>query len=190
MLEYVIVLRGKNMKRFANYYIEKHNRKDLKDTNTYLYSNGKNKTAVTKEELPKYYLQIIIRDIKYYISLKGIKDIEYRPSFYSKKFREDDRLFISYKGIFTYDSSSYPKNPDLIITGDNIDIIINKLDEFGYNSFTVDKIKSKIDKKNKWYDYWSNRNWDGDYALTSNKEWDEILNGKPKQKTIGFKHNI
>lgn len=178
------------MKKLASFYIEKHNRKDLKDKNTYFYSNGKNKTTVTKEELPSYYLEIIIRGIKYYISLKGIKDIEYRPSFYSKKYMEDDRLFISYKGILTYDSNSFPKNYDLIITGENILTIINKLDELGYNSFTMDKIKSKIDKKNKWYDYWSNRNWDGDYALTSTKEWDEILNGKTKQKTIDFKCNI
>ena len=177
------------MKKFANYYTEKHNRKDLTDKDTHLYANGKNKTAVTREELPKYYLQINIRGINYYISLKGIKDIEYRPSFYSKKFRDDDRLIISYRGKFTYDSSSFPKNPDLIITGDNIDIIINKLQELGYDKFTMDRIIEKIDKKNKWYDYWDKRNWNGDYALTSTKEWDEILNGNSKQKKLGFKHN-
>ena len=179
------------MKKFANYYIEKHNRKDLKDNDTHLYSNGKNKTAVEIEELPKYYLKLCIRDINYYISLKGIKDIEYRPSFYSKKYMEDDRLFISYKGVLTYSSNSFPKNYDIIITGDNINIVINKLEEFGYNNSTMTKIREQIDKKNKWYDYWSNRNWDGDYALTSAKEWDEILNSnKPKQKKIEFKQNI
>ena len=177
------------MKRFANYYIEKHNRKDLGDNNTYLYSKGKNKTAVTIDELPKYYLKIIIRGIKYYISLKTIKDLEYRPSFYSKKFREDDRLFISYNGIITHNSNAFPRNYDIVVTGDNIDIIVNKLEEFGYNNLIMDKIKSKIDKKNKWYDYWSNRNWDGDYALTSSSEWDEILNGTSKQKKIEFKIN-
>ena len=174
------------MKRFANYYTKKHNRKDLQDKDTYLYANGKNKTAVKIEELPKYYLHICIRDINYYISLKGIKDIEYKPSFYSKSYRDSDRLLISYRGIITSDSNS-----DLIITGDNIDIVINKLQEFGYANLAMENVMKKIDKKSKWYDYWSNRNWDGDYALTSAKEWDEILNSnKPKQKKIEFKQNI
>ena len=176
------------MKKFSNYYIEKHNRRDLRDKNTYLYSNGVNKTAVEVKELPIYFLKLCIRDINYYISLRGIKDIEYRPSFYSKKFRDDDRLFISYNGSITYDSNSFPKNYNLIITGDNIDIIINKLEEFGYNSSIINKIKEKLDKKNKWFEYWSNRNWDGEYAFTSPKEWDEILNSG-KQKKIEFKHN-
>ena len=169
------------MKKFANYYIEKHNRKDLKDENTYLYSNGKNKTSVKKEELPFYYLKICIRGINYYISLKGIKNIEYKPSFYSKKYMEDDRLLISY-------NNSYNDNYDICITGDNINVVINKLEEFGYDDFVINRIKNQIDKKNKWYDYWSNRNWNGNYALTSSKEWDEILNNKPKQKKIEFKH--
>ena len=176
------------MKKFANYYVEKHNRKDLSDRDTHLYAYNKNKTAVEVNELPMYYLKICIRGINYYISLKGIKDIEYRPSFYSKKFRDDDRLFISYKGTIIYDSNSFPKNYDLIITGDNIDIIINKLQEFGYNNLSMENIIKKIDKKNKWYDYWSSRNWEGNYALTSTKEWDEIMNSnKPKQKKIEFK---
>ena len=169
------------MKKFANYYIEKHNRKDLNDKSIYLYSNGKNKTAVKKEELPIYYLKICIRGINYYISLKGIKNIEYRPCFYSKNYMEKDYLFISY-------NNQISNNYDIIINGDNINIVINKLEEFEYNDLVINKIKNQIDKKNKWYDYWSNRNWNGDYALTSSKEWDEILNGKSKQKKIEFKH--
>ncbi len=179
------------MDKFSNFYIEK---KD-KQNRDCLYSKGIYKTSIKEADLPDYFVKLFLAYKTQYISLKGIKDICYRPSYFTNHYRKDDSLYISYDKQLVDSGHGYKDGYDVVIWGLPIDIFIEKyekfVDVFGYDRTILDSIKESMDKKTKWFKYWDKRNWDGNYSFTSSEEWKEILTEheeSPKQMTIGIKH--
>lgn len=168
------------MRRFADFYHDGKIKHDkgfyyYKDKDNYLFSYGIYKTKVREEDLPDYYVKLWLYPRYKYISLKGIKDLYYRPSFFTNHYRKDDFLYISYSDEIKFDNQGFAVNYDEVIYGPEIDHFIMKLTIYGYDKKRLDEINRLIDKKNKWFDYWDKRGWDGNYSFTSQEIWKEIL---------------
>lgn len=169
------------MKKYANYYYDgkiKHNKNRLdyyKDNNNYLFSYGIYKTKIKAVDLPDYFVKIWLYPRYKYISLKGIKDLYYRPSFFTNHWRKDDLLYLSYGKNLDIDESGYVNIYDEIIYGPEIDHFIEEISKYGYNKSKLDEIKKLMNKKDKWYKYWKEHDWDGCYSYTSDEVWKEIL---------------
>ena len=171
------------MKKFAHYYTDskekyyKHKFYLYKDQNGYLFSEGFFHTKTKEEDLPDYYLKIWLYPFYKYLSLKNIKDIYYRPCFLTNHWRKDDLLYISYQDKIVLDENGYASNYDTIIYGHPIDIFINALEKQNYANKQIKEIRKLLTKKDKWYQYWQDHNWDGNYSFTSKEVWQEILKG-------------
>lgn len=166
------------MKKYANYYHDGKFNKELyyyKDTNNYLFSMGRYKTRIKEEDLPDFFVKLWQYPRYKYISLKGIKDIHYRPSFFTNHWRKDDLLYISYNNEIVIKDNGYAENYDVIISGSEIDRFIDLLSNYGYNKNKLKKIFYLMQRKDKWYKYWEKRNWNGNYSFTSEEIWKEIM---------------
>ena len=169
------------MKQFSNYYQDgkiKYDGKKMycyKDKNNYLFSKGIYETETKEEDLPDYFVKIWFNPIYKYISLKNIKDIHYRPNFFTNHWRKDDFLYISYKEELILNDRDRPVDYDVLIYGPEIDNFIKRLTEYDYNKNKINKIKKIMNKKDKWFNYWKEHNWDGNYSNTSEETWKEIL---------------
>lgn len=64
--------------------------------NGYLYSRGQYKTKITAEDLPRHFVYGWVYKVMGYVSVKGIKDIVYKPNYYTNHLHRDDILFVSY----------------------------------------------------------------------------------------------
>ena len=88
------------MKLFSNYYHDgkiKHNNDGFyyyEDKDNYLFSKGIYKTKIKEKDLPEYFVKLWLYPRYEYISLKNIKDIHYRPNFFTNHWRKDDLLYI------------------------------------------------------------------------------------------------
>ncbi len=71
---------------------------DTRLPNGYLYSNGRNATKITPEELPDHYIKMMVYKVEGYLSIKGIKDVVYKPNYRINHMHKDDFLYISYTG--------------------------------------------------------------------------------------------
>lgn len=170
------------MKKFANYYHDgkiKYDRINghyyYKDKDNYLFSEGIYKTKIKEEDLPNYYIKVWLYPRYKYISLKNIRDIYYRPSFFTNHWRKDDSLYISYNNKIVLNEHGYGEVYDEVIWNGEIDNFIEKLEIFGYDQNKINKIKKTMEKKDKWYKYWDKHDWNGDYSFTSEEVWKEIL---------------
>lgn len=169
------------MKLFSNYYHDgkiKHNKDGLyyyRDKDNYLFSKGIYKTKIKEEDLPNYFVKIWLCPRQEYISLKGIKYIHYRPSFFTNHWRKDDFLFISYNNEFTLNDRCFSYDCDVSIHGSAIDYFIDELEKYGFNKNKINEIRKLMEKKDKWFNYWEEHNWNGDYSYTSEEIWKEIL---------------
>ncbi len=170
------------MKKFSTYYTDskiKWNRKDglyyYEDENGYLFSKGIYRTKTKEKDLPKYYIKLLLHSKYLYLSLKGIKDIHYKPSFYTNHWRKDDALYISYTKKLVIEDEGHCYNRDVVISGPEIDHFINELEKYDYNKRKIKEIKDLMNKKTKWYKYWDERNGAGDYHRISDEVWKEIL---------------
>ena len=171
------------MKKYASYYHDgklKYNKGwyYYQDFNNYLFSKGRYKTKIKEEDLPDYFVKLWLYPRYEYISLKGIKDIYYKPNFFTNHYRKDDLLYITYDNKLVIDDKGYINNYDVLIYGTEIDKFIDELNKFGYDKNKLKEIDALIEKKNKWYNYWEKHNWDGDYSFTSETIWKEILGEK------------
>lgn len=170
------------MKKYADYYHDgkiKHNRKDglyyYMDKDNYLFSKGIYKTKITENDLPSYYIKLWQHPRYKYVSLKGIKDIHYRPSFFTNHRRRDDFLFISYNDKLVLDDRGFSYDYDVSIYGPEIDHFIKELEKYGFDKNKLDEIRKLMEKKDKWFNYWEEHNWYGNYSYTSDEIWKEIL---------------
>lgn len=175
------------MKKLAAYYIDgkvKYNKKDgfyyYQDKENYLFSQGIYKTKIKEEDLPNYYIKIWLYPRYVYISLKNIKDIYYKPNFHFNHWIKDDSLYISYKDKLNIDERGSCDNWDVVIWGSEIDHFVNELEKDNYNKIKIQEIKDLMNKKNKWFKYWDEHNWNGNYFFTSEEVWKEILDDKVK----------
>lgn len=169
------------MKLFSNYYHDgkiKHNNDGFyyyEDKDNYLFSKGIYKTKIKEEDLPEYFVKLWLYPRYEYISLKNIKDIHYRPNFFTNHWRKDDLLYISFDKELIIKKDNYADNYDVLIYGPEIDHFITELEKYGFDIKKLSEIRKLMEKKNKWFKYWQDHNWDGNYSYTSKKIWDEIL---------------
>ena len=173
------------MKRFANNYHDgkiKSNKIDglyyYQDKENYLFSRGIYKTKIKEADLPDYFVKVWQYPRYKFIALKEIKYVYYRPSFFTNHRRKDDLLFISYNKDLALNEREMTMEYDEIINGPEIDSFIDKLEKYGYDKNRIEEIKKLIDKKDKWYKYWNERNWKGNYSYTTEEIWIEILGDK------------
>ncbi len=170
------------MKKLATYYVDgkiKYNKKNglyyYQDNDKYLFAQGIYKTKIKEEDLPDYYIKVWLHPKYIYLSLKGIKDVSYRPNFHNNHYRKYDALYISYNNKLIINQDGYCNNYDIMIWGPEINHIVKELEKCKYKPAKMRKIKNLMDKKNKWYKYWDDRNWNGNYFFTSEEVWNEIL---------------
>ena len=84
-------------------------------------------------------------------------------------------LYISYSDPIKIDENHYALNCDTCIYGSEIDHFMEELEKFGYEKSKITEIKKLMEKKDKWYKYWEDHDWDGNYSFTSKEIWKEIL---------------
>ena len=171
------------MKIYANYYHDGKLKFDnewyyYKDLNNYLFSMGIYKTKIKEADLPDYYIKVWQYPRYKYISFKAIKDIYYRPGFFTNHWRKDDFLFISYNDIIKCNDRGFAINYDELIYGLEIDAFMKALNEYGYDNVKLEEIDPLMKKKDKWFQYWEKHNWKGNYSFTSEDIWKEILGDK------------
>ena len=170
------------MKKYSNYYHDgkmKYSREKghyyYIDKDNYLFSKGIYKTKIKEEDLPYYFVKIWLYPRYEYISLKGIKYIHYRPSFFTNHWRKDDFLFISYDNEFTLNDRGFSYDCDVSIHGPEINNFIDELEKYGFNKNKISEIRKLMDKKDKWFNYWEEHDWNGNYSSTTDEIWKEIL---------------
>ena len=126
------------------------------DTDTeYLYSKGRYKTKIKKEDLTDDYIEIHSRVIEYmtgYLKTSGIVDIDYQYILENHIFK-DDYLYISYKEKLKKEKASYGReyfvNYDVCICGNDIIPILLAIEK--NSNINIDKVKEKIYYKVSWY---------------------------------------
>ena len=126
------------------------------DTDTeYLYSKGRYKTKIKKEDLTDDYIEIHSRVIEYmtgYLKTSGIVDIDYQYILENHIFK-DDYLYISYKEKLKKEKTSYGReyivNYDVCICGNDIIPILLAIEK--NSNINIDKVKEKIYHKVSWY---------------------------------------
>ena len=119
------------------------------DTDTeYLYSKGRYKTKIKKEDLTDDYIEIHSRVIEYmtgYLKTSGIVDIDYQYILENHIFK-DDYLYISYKEKLKKEKASYGReyivNYDVCICGNDIIPILLAIEK--NSNINIDKVKEKI----------------------------------------------
>ena len=170
------------MKKLSTYYTNgkvKYNSKVgfyfYQDENNYLFAKEIYKTKIKEEDLPDYYIKVWLYPKFIYLSLKDIRDIYYRPDFMFNHWRKYDFLYISYQDKLKIKERGYCDNSDIVIWGPEIDNIVNELEKYDYDKLKIKEIKSLMDKKDKWFDYWDKHDWNGNYSFTSDEIWKEIL---------------
>ena len=170
------------MKKFSFYYHDgkfKYSRGRgwyyYTDKDNYLFSRGIYKTKIRENDLPDYFVKLWLYPRYKYVSLKGIVDVYYRPCFFTNHYRKDDLLYISYSDKLVIDDNGYAYGYDVLLYGSVINDFIKELVKYRYDSDRIDEIKSLIDKKDRWYKYWDEHNWNGNYSFTSDWVWKEIL---------------
>lgn len=121
--------------------------------NSYLYASGKYATKITAEDLPEHYIPGVIFKSDGYISVKGIKDIAFRPNYFTKHLHRDDHMFISYdKPICnTIDERGFVDHHgyDAVIYGGMIVRFIRAVRKYG--SYDIEPIAEEVKKKEKYF---------------------------------------
>ena len=84
-------------------------------------------------------------------------------------------IYISYDKDLIIKNDKYAEDYDVLIYGPEIDHFISELEKYGFNKNKLCEIKKLMEKKNKWFKYWQDHDWDGNYSFTTKEIWDEIL---------------
>jgi hypothetical protein len=126
------------------------------DPQGFLFSEGKYRTKILPEDLPKWYISGYLYKRYGFISAKGVKHLLYVPNYaFDNHLYKDDSLFISFDTeIEAYQSEElrmpWYKGHDYVIGGVLIVEFIEAAEKyFGYD---VNDIRHELDRKKVWYD--------------------------------------
>ena len=126
---------------------------ETKLPNGYLYSNGRNATKITAEDLPDHYIPLTVFKVEGYIATEGIKDIVYRPNYKINHLHKDDFLYISYstpiKSEVNQRGYTEYYNYDALLWGNNIVEFIRAVRKRG--SYDIEPIAAEVIKKEKFF---------------------------------------
>lgn len=121
--------------------------------NGYLYSKGLFRTKITADDLPDHYIEGTVFKVDGFISVKGIKYIEYKPNYRINHMHRDDYLYVSYdepieKVVGDFGRIEY-NNYDAILWGGMILTFIRAIRK--YKSFDIEPIAEEVKKKEKFF---------------------------------------
>lgn len=144
-------------KRYANFYTDRkfkivnHNLVKITDENGYLFAKGIYKTKILEKDLPKHFVKLYWGSKYQYVSIKNIKDILYKPNYFTNHLYKDDFLYISYdKPIVKDKINNYYLNYEIILYGYAIVDFVKVIK--ANNTYNVEKIEEELNKKRKWYE--------------------------------------
>ena len=143
-------------KKYANFYTDRkyktinHHLVKVSDKNNFLFANGIYKTKILEEHLPEYFVKLYFGVKNQYISVRNIKDILYKPNYFTSHLYKDDFLYISYdKPIIRNKTDNYYINYEVLIYGSAIIDFIKALKE--NNTYDVKNIEEELNKKREWF---------------------------------------
>ena len=117
--------------------------------NGYLYSKGRYKTTITPEELPSYYIPLMVYKVYGFLSTEGIKDIVYKPNYHINHMHKDDFLYISYNSPITsvIDQWGFElyQDYDVLLWGWSIVIFIKAIQKA--KSYDIESIAEEVKRK-------------------------------------------
>ena len=139
-------------KKYSNFYTnikfkrENNNLVKVKDENNYLYAKGIYKTKIVEENLPNYFVKVYFGYKDYYISTKNIKDMLYKPNYFTSHLYKDDFLYVSYdKPILRNKTDSFYINYEILIYSSAIVDFIKAVK--ANNTYDVENIEEELNKK-------------------------------------------
>lgn len=143
-------------KKYAHFYTDSkiklinHELTLVKDENNYLFAKGIYKTKILEEDLPDYFVKLYYNIKYHYVSLKGIKDMIYKPNYFTKHLYKDDFLYISYdKPIVKNQNDNFYSNYEILMYGPSIVTFLEAVKK--YDAYDVKDIEIELSKKQKWY---------------------------------------
>lgn len=143
----------------ANYYTDervvfKDGKHQLEKNNDFLYSNGKYKTKLTKEDMPNYYIESLYYAYNHgFMNASGVKYIVYKSNKFSNHMFKDDFLYISYNKPITENkdknSFDFYEGYDEYVWGSNIISMLKAIEK--YSNYDISEIKKQIEEKRIWF---------------------------------------
>ncbi len=126
---------------------------DTKLPNGWLYAKGRYRTKVTPEDLPDHFIHMTVFKVEGYISVEGIKDIKYSPTYCFNHIHKYDYLYISYdKPITSTTDERGHDNLDgynAVLYGQNIVKFIREVRKRG--NYDIEPIAQEVIKKEKYF---------------------------------------
>ena len=143
-------------KKYSNFYTnskfkrENNNLVKVKDENNCLFAKGIYKTKILEENLPDYFVKVYFGYKDYYISTQNIKDMLYKPNYFTSHLYKDDFLYVSYdKPILRNKTDSFYINYEILIYSSAIVDFIKAVKS--NNTYDVEKIEEELNKKREWF---------------------------------------
>lgn len=144
-------------KKYANFYTDRkfkninHNLVKIIDENNHLFANGIYKTKILEEDLPEYFVKVYFGSKYQFISVKNIKDMLYKPNYFTSHLYKDDFLYISYdKPIVRDKNNNFYTDYEILIYSSAIVDFIKAVKE--NNTYDVKNIEDELNKKIEWYE--------------------------------------
>jgi len=123
------------------------------DEQGYLFSRGIYRTKILPSDLPEWFVYGYIHRQHGYISARGVRDLLYRPSYYSDHLFKDDLLFVSYNAPIEPDKEStqgiWFHGYDHIVFGSMIIPFLEAVRK--YSDYDTAEIMIQIEKKKEWH---------------------------------------
>ncbi len=121
--------------------------------NGWLYSNGRNKTKITPEDLPENYIPLMVYKVSGFIRLDGIVDMVFKPNYHINHLHKDDFLYVSYtipiKTEVDQTGCRRYYDYDVLLWGGNIIYFLQELQ--GKGTYDISKIVDEVKKKEVFY---------------------------------------
>lgn len=119
-----------------------------------LFAGGIYPSNVTEADLPDTFVELLIRGEKSYLNAAGVKDLRYKPNYFSDNHLfKDDFLYISYseplKEVKDKTGYTHIDEYDRLLWGYSIVSFVEAVKE--KTDFPVDNILEEIHKKQIWY---------------------------------------
>ena len=122
---------------------------DTRLPNGWLYANGRNRTKIKPEDLPKSYIPLMVYKVDGYIRVDGIEDIVYKPNYHINHMHKDDFLYISYSTPIKSEVDQFGHTRyydyDALLWGGNIAHFIRAIRERGL--YDIASIAAEVIKK-------------------------------------------
>lgn len=144
-------------KKYAIFYTDRkfksidHSIVKVIDENNYLFAKGIYKTKILEEDLPDYFVKTYYGYKEHYISTKNIKDMLYKPNYFTSHLYKDDFLYVSYdKPIVRDKKNSFYINYEILIYGSSI---VDFIEAVKMNdTYEVGNIEEELHRKREWYE--------------------------------------